>query len=153
MSDEKLSRRQLLQTAIAGLAAVPAAGLLARTANAEMLSESDATAKSLGYVADAKKVDAEGEPELQAGPELRQLHAVHRQGRRRVRSLQHLPGQGRRRRRLVQSLGAQAGCQGRLSRRGRTPSYSLSGAPPFPVRRKSNMKGCDPFSPDSAPHG
>ena len=54
MTDEKLSRRQLLQGAIAGLAAVPAAGLLARSANAEMLTETDATAKSLGYVADAK---------------------------------------------------------------------------------------------------
>ena len=54
MSDEKLSRRQLLQSAIAGIAAVPAASLLAGTAGAEMISESDATAKSLGYVADAK---------------------------------------------------------------------------------------------------
>ena len=52
MTDEKLSRRQLLRTAIAGLAAVPAAGLIAGNAGAEMLSESDATAKSLGYVAE-----------------------------------------------------------------------------------------------------
>ena len=122
MTDEKLSRRQLLQTAIAGLAAVPAASLLAGPAGAETLSESDATAKSLGYVADAKKVDAEGEPELQAGTALRELHAVHRQGRRRRRPLQHLPRQGRRRRGLVQGLGAEAGRQARLirsARRGR----------------------------------
>ena len=67
MRDDKLSRRQLLQTAIAGLAAVPAAGLLAGNANAETLSESDATAKSLGYVADAKKVDAKANPNYKAG--------------------------------------------------------------------------------------
>jgi hypothetical protein len=67
MSDEKLSRRQLLQTAIAGLAAVPVAGLFTTPAGAEMLSESDATAKSLGYVADAKKVNAAANPNYKAG--------------------------------------------------------------------------------------
>ena len=67
MTDEKLSRRQLLQTAIAGIAAVPAAGLLAGTASAEPLSESDATAKSLGYHADATKVDAKANPNYKAG--------------------------------------------------------------------------------------
>ncbi len=67
MSDEKLSRRQLLQGAIAGLAAVPAAGLFARSAHAEMLSEADATAKSLGYVADAMKVDAAANPNFKPG--------------------------------------------------------------------------------------
>jgi hypothetical protein len=68
MTDEKLSRRQLLQTAIAGLAAVPAAGLFAGTAaGAEMLSESDPTAKSLGYVADAKKVNAAANPNYKPG--------------------------------------------------------------------------------------
>jgi hypothetical protein len=67
MTDEKLSRRQLLQSAIAGIAAVPAAGLLAGTASAESLSESDATAKSLGYVADAKKVNAAANPNYKAG--------------------------------------------------------------------------------------
>jgi len=67
MTDDKLSRRQLLQTAMAGLAAVPAASLLAGRADAEMLSESDATAKSLGYVADAKKVDPKANPNYKAG--------------------------------------------------------------------------------------
>lgn len=67
MTDEKLSRRQLLQTAIAGLAAVPAAGFLARQAHAEMLSENDVTAKSLGYVADAKKVNAAANPNFKPG--------------------------------------------------------------------------------------
>jgi hypothetical protein len=67
MTDEKLSRRQLLQTAIAGIAAVPAATLLARSAQAEMLSETDATAKSLGYVADAKRVDPKANPNFKPG--------------------------------------------------------------------------------------
>jgi hypothetical protein len=67
MSDKKLSRRRLLQGAVAGLAAVPAAALLARSAHAEMLSEADATAKSLGYVADAKKVNAAANPNYKPG--------------------------------------------------------------------------------------
>jgi hypothetical protein len=67
MTDDKLSRRQLLQSAIAGLAAVPAASLLAGSASAETVSESDATAKSLGYVSDAKKVNAEANPNYKAG--------------------------------------------------------------------------------------
>ena len=67
MKDEKLSRRQLLRTAIAGLAAVPAAALVAQGAGAEMLSEADATAKSLGYVADAKKVDPKANPNYKPG--------------------------------------------------------------------------------------
>ena len=67
MKDHKVSRRQLLQRAIAGLAALPAAGLLARNAHAEMLSETDATAKSLGYVSDAKKVDPKANPNYKPG--------------------------------------------------------------------------------------
>jgi hypothetical protein len=67
MTDEKLSRRQLLRSAIAGLAAVPAAGLFVGPAGAEMLSETDPTAKSLGYVADAKKVNAAANPNYKPG--------------------------------------------------------------------------------------
>ncbi len=67
MNDEKLSRRQLLQGALVGIAAVPAASLFAGSASAEALSESDATAKSLGYVADAKKVDAAANPNYKPG--------------------------------------------------------------------------------------
>lgn len=67
MTDEKLSRRQLLQGALVSIAAVPAASLLARSASAETLSESDATAKSLGYVADAKKVNAAANPNYKPG--------------------------------------------------------------------------------------
>jgi hypothetical protein len=68
MIDEKFSRRQLLQGALAGLAAVPAATLIARSASAaEPLSESDATAKSLAYVGDASKVDAKTNPTYKPG--------------------------------------------------------------------------------------
>ncbi len=68
MIDEKFSRRRLLQGALAGLAAVPAATLIARGASAaEPLSESDATAKSLAYVADASKVVAKTNPTYKPG--------------------------------------------------------------------------------------
>jgi hypothetical protein len=68
MTDPKFSRRRLLQGAIAGIAAVPAAALIARDAQAaEPLSESDPTAKSLAYVTDAKKVDAKANPNYKPG--------------------------------------------------------------------------------------
>jgi High potential iron-sulfur protein len=68
MTEQKLSRRRLLQGAIAGLAAVPAATLVAEQARAaEPLSEADPTAKSLGYVTDAKKVDPKANPNFKAG--------------------------------------------------------------------------------------
>ena len=68
MTDEKLSRRQLLQGALAGIAAVPAATLIARNAHAaELLSESDPAAKSLAYVTDARKVDPATNPTYKAG--------------------------------------------------------------------------------------
>jgi hypothetical protein len=68
MIDEKFSRRQLLQGALVGLAAVPAATLIARNASAaEALSEDDATAKSLGYLRDASKVVAGTNPTYKPG--------------------------------------------------------------------------------------
>jgi hypothetical protein len=68
MTDEKVSRRRLLQTALAGIAAVPAATLIARSAQAaEPLSESDPAAKSLAYVGDASKVDPKTNPTYKAG--------------------------------------------------------------------------------------
>jgi hypothetical protein len=68
MTDHKFSRRRLLQGAIAGFAAVPAATLIARGAHAaEPLSESDPTAKSLAYVTDAKTVDAKANPNYKPG--------------------------------------------------------------------------------------
>lgn len=68
MADQSLSRRKLLQGALAGLAAAPAAALIARDAlAAEPLSENDPTAKSLGYVTDARKVDPKANPNYKAG--------------------------------------------------------------------------------------
>jgi hypothetical protein len=68
MSDQPLSRRKLLQGALASLAAAPAATLFAGDAlAAEALSEDDPTAKSLGYVTDAKKVDAKANPNYKPG--------------------------------------------------------------------------------------
>ncbi len=68
MTDEKLSRRQLLQGALISIAAVPAATLIAQRAYAtEPLSESDPTAKSLGYATAAKDVDPATNPTFKAG--------------------------------------------------------------------------------------
>ncbi len=67
MTDEKLSRRRLLQGALAGFAAVPAATFIARSARGESLAESDPTAKSLGYVTDAKQVDPKSNPNYKPG--------------------------------------------------------------------------------------
>jgi hypothetical protein len=68
MADEKISRRSLLQGALAGLAVVPAATLIARDAGAaEALSEDDAAAQSLGYVTDAAKVVAKTNPTYKPG--------------------------------------------------------------------------------------
>ena len=68
MTDPKISRRRLLQGAIAGFAAVPAAALIANSAAAaEPLSEADPTAKSLAYVTDASKVNAKANPNYKPG--------------------------------------------------------------------------------------
>lgn len=68
MIDEKFSRRQLLQGVLVGLAAVPAATLIARSASAaEPLSETDPMAKSFGYVTDASKVVAKTNPTYKQG--------------------------------------------------------------------------------------
>ena len=117
MTDEKLSRRRLLQGAIAGIAAVPAASLFAGSASAETLSESDATAKSLGYVADAKKVDAKANPNYKPGQVCANCMQYTGKAGERRRSLQHLPRQERQGTGLVQGLGAEARRQGRLTRR------------------------------------
>ena len=67
MIDEKISRRQLLQTVLVA-AAVPAAALVVRDAGAvETLTESDPQAKSLGYVSDARKVVAAANPTYKPG--------------------------------------------------------------------------------------
>ena len=73
MNDSRISRRRLLQGALAGIAAVPAAALIAKSASAaaaaaaEPLKESDPTAKSLAYVTDASKVNAKANPNYKPG--------------------------------------------------------------------------------------
>ncbi|MGQ0430320.1 MAG: high-potential iron-sulfur protein [Gammaproteobacteria bacterium] len=68
MTDQRFSRRRLLQGALVGIAAVPAATLIAGDAHAlTPLAESDPAAKSLGYVTDAKKVDPAKNPTYKAG--------------------------------------------------------------------------------------
>ena len=68
MTDEKISRRRLLAQALAGIAAVPAAALVAReAAAAELLPETDPTAQTLGYVADASKVNPKLNPTYKVG--------------------------------------------------------------------------------------
>ena len=69
MSNDKISRRSLLKGALAGLAAVPAATLVARTAAAApvVLTEADPQAKSLGYHVDSTKVDAKASPTYKPG--------------------------------------------------------------------------------------
>ena len=65
MSNETLSRRDLLKGALVGIAAGTAASLVtnaAQAGTAPMLSESDPQAKSLGYVEDSTKVDAKANP-------------------------------------------------------------------------------------------
>ncbi len=69
MSNEKISRRSLLKGALVGIAAVPAATLVTGTAQAAgtPLAETDAQAKSLGYKADAGKVDPKANPTFKKG--------------------------------------------------------------------------------------
>lgn len=68
MTDQKISRRRLMQHAIAGIAAIPAAALVAGEAAAEeLISENDPTAKTLGYVADASKVNPKQNPTYKPG--------------------------------------------------------------------------------------
>ncbi|HEU0224126.1 MAG TPA: high-potential iron-sulfur protein [Steroidobacteraceae bacterium] len=68
MTEEKISRRGLLKGALAGLAALPAASLVAPDARAaQALSETDEAAKSVGYVTDAKRVDPKTNPTYKAG--------------------------------------------------------------------------------------
>lgn len=69
MEDTRISRRRLLQGALTGLAAVPAAALIAREAAAApaLIAESDPAAKALGYLHDATKVDAKANATYKAG--------------------------------------------------------------------------------------
>ena len=68
MTDDRISRRRLLQQALAGIAAVPAAALVAReAAAAELISPTDPTAQTLGYVADARTVNPKLNPTYKPG--------------------------------------------------------------------------------------
>lgn len=70
MSESPVDRRTLLKTALAGLIAVPAAGLVqnaAAQAAAPHVDEKDPTAVALGYTADAKKAEAAKVPQYKAG--------------------------------------------------------------------------------------
>lgn len=71
MSKSPLDRRTLLKSALAGLVALPAAGLVREAAAAAAavphLDEKDPLAVAMGYVHDAKKVDAAKDPQFKAG--------------------------------------------------------------------------------------
>ncbi len=69
MSNESLSRRDLLKGALVGIAAGSAASLVTHVAHAAppMLAETDGNAKQMAYVADAAKVDAKANPTFKAG--------------------------------------------------------------------------------------
>lgn len=64
MFDQKMPRRTVLKGALAGLAAIPVVGLATRAdaAPAMLDPNTDAQAKSLGYVVDTTKVDAKTNP-------------------------------------------------------------------------------------------
>ena len=68
---EKILRRGFIRTTLLGIAAIPAAATLSRTARAEddfpTLDENDTTAKAIAYVADATKVDAKAFPMYKPG--------------------------------------------------------------------------------------
>jgi len=67
MSNESLSRRDLLKGALVGIAAGSAASLVSQVAQAAppMLTEADG--KAMGYVVDAAKVDAKSKPTYKVG--------------------------------------------------------------------------------------
>jgi hypothetical protein len=69
MSDSPLDRRTLLKSAIAGLVALPCAGLVreAQAQGTPHLDEKDPLAVAMGYVHDAKKVDASKVPQYKPG--------------------------------------------------------------------------------------
>lgn len=69
MSHDRISRRKLLKSALLGLASVPAASLLVRTAVAApgLVDPASSKAKTLAYVHDAKQVDAKANPVYKPG--------------------------------------------------------------------------------------
>jgi hypothetical protein len=69
MSDQKFPRRTLLKGALLGVATVPVAALLGRTAYAAAgrVDPNEPQAKSLGYIEDASKVDPKANPNFKPG--------------------------------------------------------------------------------------
>ncbi|HEY5806910.1 MAG TPA: high-potential iron-sulfur protein [Povalibacter sp.] len=70
MSDSPVDRRTLLKSALAGLVALPASGLLCEASAqgaAPHLDEKDPLAVAMGYVHDASKLDAAKAPQFKPG--------------------------------------------------------------------------------------
>jgi hypothetical protein len=70
MTDRRYDRRTVLKSALAGLAALPAAGLVGSAAaqsSPPHLDEKDPLAVAMGYVHDAKKVDVNKVPQYKKG--------------------------------------------------------------------------------------
>jgi High potential iron-sulfur protein len=67
MTDRRYDRRTVLKSALAGLAALPAAGLVEAADATPHLDEKEQLAVSLGYVHDANKVDATKVPQYKKG--------------------------------------------------------------------------------------
>ena len=66
----EITRRSLIKSALIASALIPAIGLVANDSHADNLTPLDAndgTAKALGYVADASKVDTAAHPTFKAG--------------------------------------------------------------------------------------
>ena len=80
MFDQKLPRRTVLKSALAGLAAIPVVGIATRAdAAPAMLDVNDPQAKGLGYVTDTTKVDAKANPMHK--PEQKCANCVQYQGK------------------------------------------------------------------------
>jgi hypothetical protein len=68
MSEKKFPRRDVLKGALIGVAAVPFAAILGRAQAASgKVDPSEPQAKSLGYIEDAKAVDAKANPNYKPG--------------------------------------------------------------------------------------
>lgn len=70
MSENRYDRRTVLKSALAGLATLPAAALIGEAAaqgSPPKLDEKDPLAVAMGYLHDAKKVDANKTPQYKPG--------------------------------------------------------------------------------------
>ncbi|HLS82871.1 MAG TPA: high-potential iron-sulfur protein [Steroidobacter sp.] len=69
MSEGRYNRRTVLKNALAGLAALPAAGLIREAAGqtSPHLDEKDSLALAMGYVHDAQQVDPAKNPQFKPG--------------------------------------------------------------------------------------